>query len=279
MNNCIELFLDDYTVPPADFCWRHCYIVDADGGARSDFITAWLSRLQISQPLKDPWNINAQNGKTCMHWSSQVFDARLFRQAEDTEFLNWLLEHQSDSAPIIAQKTHHGYLIPKSLSRRLFPFITLIDVTIDLESVVTVAWEFIVKTYLFDNFDLASVGGFFPVEELEKITTTEEKRCIIEKLFRLVVIDLIQSAVRGPVSKWTPMLTIKRVAYKDITNQNGSYLLAELLGLEVSSSDHKLWARSIQMAKAPLEITALGKTWSIAEVEQIYNTLLPTMVS
>lgn len=251
-------------MPPGKFCWGHCYLVRADGGARSDFVTAWLSHLETSQTLKTQWTIAVRTGQTRMHLSCQTFDRAFFKQETDTAYLDWILGVQQRNAPLIAQKTHSPYVVDL-LPAALIPYTTLINVIIELDDLVDIVWEFFAKTYLSRGFNPTMLGFMFPADQLEKVITDQDKVQILEIAMKKTIEVLFVSTIRPRIVPNTT-LDIKNITYKDVVSTQGSYILTDLLNIEVSNTDHAAWAKAIPMAVSPVVVDMFGKTWAKSDL-------------
>jgi len=275
MSKNIDKLLKDYTMPPANFRWGHCYIVRADGGARSDFIACWLTEASISHPIRTPWVISVRGGRTCMHQGGNIFEQALFDDTQDVEFINWLSSVHHESAPVIVQKTHKSaeYL---PIPVELIPYTTVINVTIDFDDLITIVWEFTSKTFLSGVFDIDLLRWFRSDQDLEQIATDHDKVHLIEKMIQHQI-TVLSTTINTPPPRLDDSLNIVNVRYKDIVSPQGSHVIADCLNLEISPRDHELWARGLAMASAPTEIIALGKTWRKTDIEQECKNIITAM--
>lgn len=250
----------DFGVTTDQYRWRDIVVVCGDGGTRVDAVTAWLNDQQSLTGMVSPkWQINTASGKTTSSAYNHWF-FNWFKHGKDfADDLTWLENTYYAQGKQLIQRHHDVEYLDPLLPEHIRQHITYIHIEPgdDRNLVIKQVWEYVVKSIL--RFPLDTEYRDFG----KPVVLAKARRMFYNHLRRRQFFSV-------------PTLKIN---YKDVVSASGSYVLSQLLDIEITPYQHELWRRGVTAGDSPLKVDFLGYTWCVDELESIYDEVISEYAS
>lgn len=275
-------FTEYYKKLPQKF--SHHYIVSGKGGVRTDFVALWLQSLSQFNPSSAPWLISYHGGTfgtQKMFEYSGLHGGHLENQINSTIARDLINAHYDKDAKLSASKSHDSFInlyysIPPGLHKNF----TMLNVIVDSNDInlhKQIAWEYMCKTGFILTTQSKShiqnlMKAYIPEVPEEEYNSTDDEtiaNCVSALLPRLR--DLYFDSANAWIDSNRTSAKDKELAYieldyEEIIKPTGGEYIQQLLDIQVSESDLKLYAINTVRATSKPNVTAFGRTWNINDI-------------
>jgi hypothetical protein len=237
------------------YSWREIIVVAGTGGTRVDAVAAWLNDQSSLTGIQAPrWTIATHSGKTNSAVYTHWFFERFHRGKNYDEDLYWLQHTYRPDGKILIQRHHDIDQLDPLLWNNIRSHVRYIHIEPSdrRELSIKQVWEFIAKSIL--QLPLRPEYGDFNRD----MVLTRARRMFWNHLQRN--------------NKFS--VPVKVINYEDVVSERGSYRLAELLEIEISNHQHKIWAKGVTAGHSPDSVDFLGESWHLHEIEAVYDLVI-----
>ena len=257
--------------------WSHHYIVTGHGGVRTDFVASWLATItELFNPWPKEWNIDPVTGASVLAKVPLFDHHKSSDQVEGNRTINGfteILQSTYDSTALKSvSKSHVSYqaldhYVPH-IFKRDFTVAQIVYPT-NFNDVVTVSWEYIVKTFLrrcnhrqsHTKLNLKLIFESRLTNIPIDLSTDEGCQRAVELIIDHIVNNIIKVDGLGFSGPNLRILNHIPLEYSRISSTGGGQYIADRLGIDIDPWYFDLYDRAVSIASSPVTITAFGKTW------------------
>lgn len=225
-------------------------------GARGDFVCGWAGLLP--NVINNLWGIDPVTGISYGNFETKMLDyGSSLEQVLEKQSL--LLDADSD---LFLVGPCHGYQIDLNLLEPMISAGTLQLYTIDIAQAnpATIAWEFLVKTYLSQRNTISFLKNNCDwlidsrIERSHLDITDQDRIDAVTRMAKTLLIHHDKKFLHSPL--------VSVLDYTKLFGHSGSHYLCDQLKLSAPEICHDFWNQMLPFARSPDRIQVWNHVWN-----------------